>query len=85
MGNWLDINYRKSVISEIKGEENKRRKAESLKQFEIFNDRMDQYVVEYLKKQFSAATVREMPVVSSINLPKRIVTQEASIYKRALS
>lgn len=82
MANWLDIGYRLQIIKEINGEENKQRKAESLKQYEIFNDRMNQYVVEYLRKQFSATTVREMPVISSINLPKRIVTQEASIYKQ---
>jgi hypothetical protein len=81
MANWLDQNYRKSVIEQINTEENKQRKAASLKQYEIFSDRMHQYVVEYLRKQFSASTVREMPVVSSINLPKRIVTQEASVYR----
>lgn len=83
MGNWLDQNYRKSVIEHINSNENKERKAASLKQYEIFNDRMHQYVVEYLRKQFSAATVREMPIISSINLPKRIVTQEASIYRNS--
>ena len=79
--NWLDQSFRKSIIDEINTEENKQRKAESLKQYEIFNDRMHKYVVDYLKMQFSAQTVREMPVISSINLPKRIVTQEASVYK----
>ncbi len=79
--NWLDQSFRKSIIDEINLEENKQRKAESLKQYEIFNDRMHKYVVDYLKMQFSAQTVREMPVISSINLPKRIVTQEASVYK----
>lgn len=79
--NWLDQNFRKSIIDDINSEENKQRKAESLKQYEIFNDRMHKYVVDYLRMQFSANTVKEMPVISSINLPKRIVTQEASIYK----
>lgn len=79
--NWLDQSFRKSIIDEINLEENKQRKAESLKQYEIFNDRMHKYVVDYLRQQFSAKTVKEMPIISSINLPKRIVTQEASIYR----
>lgn len=79
--NWLDQNFRKSIIDDINSEENKQRKAESLKQYEIMNDRMHPYVVDYLKQQFSHKTVSEMPVISSINLPKRIVAQEASIYK----
>lgn len=79
--NWLDQSFRRKVIDDINTEENKQRKAESLKQYEILNDRMHQYVVDYLKQQFSSKTVSEMPVISSINLPKRIVTQEASIYK----
>lgn len=79
--NFLDLDYRKKIIEQINGSENKERKKASLKEYEIFNDRLDQYVREYLRNQFSATTVREMPVVSSINLAKRIVTQEASIYR----
>jgi len=77
---FLDPNQRKKIISEIKGQENKERKAVSLKQYEIMQDRQHQYVVEYLRQQFSSKTVKEMPVVSSINLARRIVTKEASLY-----
>lgn len=78
---FLDFHTRARIIQDIKSEENKQRKAKSLRQFEIFQDRLHQYVVDYLRQQFSLSTVREMPVVSSINLAKRIVTQEASLYK----
>lgn len=79
--NFLDLDTRYQILKDIKTEENKQRKANSLKEFEIFQDRLKQYVVEYLREQFSSATVLEMPIVSSINLAKRIVTQEASLYK----
>lgn len=69
------------LIKEIEGEENKARKAASLKQFEIFNDRQKQYVIEYLQGQFSEKTVKEMPIIASINLARRVVKQEASLYK----
>lgn len=74
---------RKLIIQEIEGPENKARKATSLRQFEIFNDRQHQYVLEYLRTQFAEKTVKEMPVISSINLARRICKQEASLYKDA--
>lgn len=80
-GNVLDINYRLAIIKDIKSEENRQRKSESFSQSEIYNDRQHQYVVNYLRTQFSEDTVKNMPIVSSINLAKRIVKQEASIYK----
>jgi hypothetical protein len=61
--------------------ENKRRKAMSLRQTEIYNDRLLQAVYERIAARFSEETARTMPIVASINLAKRIVDQEASIYK----
>jgi len=74
---------RLNLIREIDSPENKDRKALSLRQYEIFNDRQHQYVLEYLREQFSEKTVKEMPVISSINLARRIVKQEASLYRTA--
>lgn len=69
------------IINNIKSDENKRRKAESFKQFEIFNDRISPYVKEYLKGFFQNNTVREMMHIGSMNICKRIVMGESSIYK----
>lgn len=75
---------RKRLIKEIVlNEENLSQKRESLKQFEIQQDRLHQYVTEYLEGQFDKDTVKEMPVMSSVNVQKRVVTQEASIYRTA--
>lgn len=74
---------RKVLIDEMSSKENKDRKATSMVQYDVFNDRLDKYVQTYLRSQFSDNTVNSMPIVSSINLAKRIVNQEASIYKTA--
>lgn len=73
---------RKTLIKEVLNtDENTQRKADSAKQQEIMNDRLDQYVREHLKGEFGADTVKEMPIISSVNLTRRIVKQEASIYR----
>lgn len=77
----MDLEERKAILKDINSDENKARKAESLRQFEIFKDRQKKYVVEYLKTQFSEKTVKEMPIVSSINLARKCIKSEASIYK----
>lgn len=81
MINLSDKQNRLNIIQSIKSEENKQRKQISVEQYEIFNDRQHKYVLQYLKQQFSEKTVLEMPVISSINLARRVVKQEASLYK----
>lgn len=77
------IQDRKQLIKELKSAENRARKQESLEQFEIFSDRLHQYVKSHLLGQFSPTTVREMPIIDSINLARRIIKAEASLYKAA--
>lgn len=76
------LNYedRKTFLEDKDTEENRERKEESFLAYEVFNDRLRAYVEAYLLGQFSESTVLEMPIVSSINLAKRVVTKEASIY-----
>lgn len=81
--NLMNPAVRMNLLKEIKGEENRQRKAESLKQFEIYSDRQHKWVKDHLLSQFSPGTVAEMPIVSSINLARRIVNQQATIYKNA--
>jgi hypothetical protein len=80
MLNYLNPILRKNIIEEMKAQENMRRKSNSLKQFEIFKDRLYAYVKQYLEGFYSTATINNMPIVASINLAKRIVDQEARIY-----
>lgn len=78
--NLLSLEYRKQILSDIKSEENKQRKAKSFQEFEVYNDRLHQYVESYLISQLSRNTVKKMPVISSINISKRVVDQQV-IYK----
>ena len=72
--------YRKQILGEINSWENKQRKFESFKQFEVYHDRANDYVVSYLQNQFSKETLEQMPIVDSVNLAKRIVNKQSSIY-----
>jgi hypothetical protein len=81
--NYTNKETLESIVDGIKGTENVERKKESLKQFEIFQDRLKAYVQEYLRSFYSPQTLLEIPIVSSVNLARRIVIQEASLYKTA--
>jgi hypothetical protein len=72
---------RKSIVEEITSEENKRRKAESLKRFEILSGRQEKYIVDKLRSEFSLKTVNEMRKITSVNIAQRVVNEQASIYK----
>jgi hypothetical protein len=78
--NLLDPLVRKSIIDEIKGQENIQRKRDSLKAYEIYNDKAMPYVREALTSQLSTSTVEQMQVVSNLNIAKAIVNKEANIY-----
>lgn len=79
--NYLNYEVRKSIIEEISSNENKERKQISLGQYEIFKDRLLAQVRAYLSTFNSENTLRQMPIIAAINLARRIVKKEASIYK----
>jgi len=78
----MNIGDRQRLVEQIKSSENTQRRAMSLKQTEIYNDRILQHVWEKIARRFSVDSARRMPIVSSINLARRIVKAEASIYKQ---
>jgi len=83
----MAINYEnqaeiKDLIDESLGEENVQRMASSYKEFECFMDRQEQYVYDKLIDSINnEATVRQMPKISSINIARRVVKQESTLYK----
>jgi hypothetical protein len=81
--NYADRNILKTIADEIKAPENNKRKDESIAQFEVFMDRMKPYVDRYMLCFYNQDDIQNVPVISSINLARRIVKQEASIYKIA--
>ena len=76
----LNQGFRNSRLGEILGDENRRRKEDAKTRFEVLSDRQDRFVRRQLIAEFGPNTVKEMRIISSINLTKRIVNEQASIY-----
>lgn len=73
---------RMKLIQDMDTENTKARKQWSLRSSEVQGGRIQQYVIESLQSQFSPESVKEMPIVSSINIQKSIVDKKATIYKK---
>ena len=71
---------RLQMIKDLESEENRQRKARSLREYEIFQKRQKQFVIEYLMGSYAPETVKEIPIIHSINLCNRIVKEQASLY-----
>jgi hypothetical protein len=78
-----DQGFRKQIIDEILGNENRERKEDAKIRFEVMQDRQDRFVIEKLKKEFGNELLEQMRIITSINPTKRIITEQASIYKTA--
>lgn len=74
---------RTEVLKDINQEENRSRKREHQKRFDVFNERQDVYILERLRREFSIKTVNEMRKVLSINLTTRIINEMSSIYNNS--
>ena len=77
------LDQRLLLLRHIEGRENKARKERSFKTNEIYNDNLRQYVWEYLREGFQEKTLKEMPIVSSVNIARRLVKEEAKIYSES--
>lgn len=71
------------IIESVKSENTLARKQYSFRQFEVMGGRIQQFVKENLEGQLNADTVREMPIVSSINVQKAVCDAKATVYKKA--
>jgi hypothetical protein len=84
MQNVLSADYRKAMLDEILGEENRSRKAESFRRSEIYNKRQAPYVEQALKDEgFSEESVSDMRKITSINIAPRVVDKLAPLYQEA--
>lgn len=79
--NLQDQNHRVNLIGNINHENNKARKQWSFRQFEVAGGRIQQLVKESLQGQLQYESVKEMPLVSSINVQKAVTDKKATIYK----
>lgn len=79
----MNAGIRKELLEEIMGEENKRRKEESLRRWEIYRQNQKEFIMKALTREFAPKTVTNMRTLTSVNLTKRIIDQKASIYREA--
>jgi hypothetical protein len=82
MINLLNQDERLKLVSAINSENNKARKQVSLKSSEVAGGRLEQYVKEKLLGELDPSSVKEMPIVSSINIQKAVTDRKSTIYKR---
>lgn len=52
-------------------------------QFDIYNENLEPHVKGYLSRFYSKRTIEDVPLLTCVNLAKRIVDTEASIYRKA--
>lgn len=77
----LDPAKRKQIIDEIIGQENRRRKNEAFKRYEVYKDQTWKYVISNLVKQFDPATVDEMAYsISNLSIARKMVDKLARVY-----
>lgn len=74
---------RKAVLEQINGSENYSRKRRAQRAFDIYNDIIEPYLMELLKKEFSTTSISQMRKCYSINISKRIIQEEANVYSSA--
>ena len=61
----LNASVRANIIKEIKNDENKQRRAESLRRFEVYKQRQEKFVIDKLK-QLAVAPPRKVSSASSL-------------------
>lgn len=77
----LNEQFRAEIIQEILSDENKFRKSEALRRFEVLQNNLKIYLKAALQREYSAESEIEMRKVSSINPASRALKEMASIYK----
>ena len=76
----LNAEVRSTVLKDIISEDNRTRKREHQKRFDVYRNRQDRYILERLEREFDQQTVNDMRKIFSINLSERIVDELSSIY-----
>lgn len=80
--NLAQLEDRMRLIASIKSENNKARKQVGLRSSEVAGGRIEQFVKERLQGELSLQSVKEMPLVTSINVQGAITDKKATIYKK---
>lgn len=80
--NYLSQAERHEVLKEVlSNEENLRRKEASLMRFEIYKGRAAPFIMQKLMKDIGKDAVVNSRTITSINLTKKIIDEQAAVYK----
>ena len=85
MINLMNQDDRVHMIQEIKRPFNIDRKAQSMYRSDIQNGKIKPYILDELRKQLFDSSVQEMPIVSTINIQKRVVSKKACVYSEGVT
>lgn len=81
--NLLDAGFLAGVATDIESSDNKLRKLESYRAYDIFNGNQHRYAIDALCRDYPIESVKAMRTVTSINFARRIVDVEGAVYKHA--
>jgi hypothetical protein len=76
----LVLENRQAILKDIRSLENVKRKSESFADYEFMKDRLYPYVRDELVCQLGEKSVAQIPIVSTLNVGKYVVKNEATIY-----
>lgn len=80
----LNQAYRMKLINQIRNDqEAKERMQDSLRDCDVYYSNIRPYVKYNLEKRFPTETVKQLPIVSSVNIAKKVVDAKANLYKDA--
>lgn len=79
----LDQGFRREIIEYINAQENKDRRSRSLEDYEVYSGNIKPYVEDKLRCLYTEQSIDEMPIISTINICKKVVDSQASIYKES--
>ncbi len=81
----LDEGFRGRVIAEIEGGENRRRKTEMYKRYEVLRDQTDTYTRNLLLAQLDTQSVQEMEyALTNISFTRKVVDKLARVYSNGV-
>ena len=76
---------RLAMIEESKRPFNIDRKSQALYRSDIQKDKIKPFVLDELRKQLYNSSVQEMPIISTINIQKRVVNKKACVYSEGIT
>lgn len=76
-----DASELKRIVEEINTEEEKTRRALSLRRYEIYRDGGKRFLLEQLRREFKDDAIKEMRL-APLNVLKKVINKKSSLYRR---